>query len=466
MIPRLHHRKHGLGEKGLAFGRGELARPLRIYIDSENVSSSEALDLLVSFALHPQVEVLTTDGSTPDRVVVSTEKEHGYRPFNVEREDGAGFISGVAGNVPDVAREYAEPGDESKAERAMTLARGAADHGSDALVTMSDLLLERFPRNLVQDANPMRPEAAASLLGLFLRARDDFVFSIGPKLSEGIDREGFYFVVMRELTPSSWRWFSGCADSANHTQNESLAMIAQSGLERIEYALRARDRLHERLQLPATRDTATDAIFYFNVALLMLGGAFDAMALVAHRTHGITMNEHLVGWGRAQWTRELRRSNSPLAQLMDERQPHRDARDLVAVLRNTIHSDALRSITRQSPGLRDERVVVPAAPAERLVEITTRLASPSDFGLSPERGLTFVERAVSAREREVTYVEPGVYIEAILPLVAEAMNAIMDATPVETLPGVNAANLLSVRTRHEDHRADTRRRIRLLAGLD
>lgn len=398
-------------------------------------------------------------------MVVAIEKEHGYRPFNVERADGSGFISGVAGNFPDVAREYAEPGDESEAERVMTLARGAADHGSDALVTTSDLLLDRFPRNLVQEANPMTPQEAASLLGLFLRARDDFVFSIGPNYSERIDREGFYFVVMRELTPSSWRWFSGCADSANHTQDDGLAMIAQSGMERIEYALRARDRLHERLQLPATRDTATDAIFYFNVALLMLGGVFDAMALVAHRTHGITLDEHLVGWGRAQWTRELRRANPTLGQLMDEGQAHRDARDLVAVLRNTIHSDALRSITWQSPGLRDERVVVPAAVAGRLVEITTRLGSPAEFGLSPERGLTYVEPGVPPREQEITYVEPGVYIEAILPLVAEAINAIMDATPVETLPGVNAANLLSVSASEQDHRAQTRSRIRLLAGI-
>lgn len=465
MIPRLHHRKYGLGEKGLAFGRGELARPLRIYIDSDNVSSSEALDLLVSFAPHPQVDVLTTDGSTPDRVVVGPlDAKHGYRPFNVERADGTGFISGVAGNMPDVAREFAEPGDESEAERLMTLARGAADHGSDALVTTSDLLLDGFPRNLVQEANPMPPEAAASLLGLFLRARDDFVFSIGPNYSERIDREGFYFVVMRELTPSSWRWFSACADNANHTQDDGLAMIAQSGMERIEYALRARDRLHERLQLPPTRDTATDAIFYFNVALLMLGGAFDAMALVAHRTHGITVDEHLVGWGRAKWTPDLRRANPTLAQLMDRRQPHRDARDLVAVMRNTIHSDALRSVTWQSPGMRDERVVVPTAVAERLVEITNRLGSPAEFGLSPERGFTYVEPGVS-REQEVTYVEPGVYVEAIFPLVAEAMNAIMDATPVETLPGVDAASLLSPPPNGESYRAETRSRIRLLAGL-
>jgi hypothetical protein len=73
------------------------------------------------------VEVLATDGSTPDRLVVGPlDAKHGYRPFNVERADGSGFISGVRGNAPDIATEYAEPGQEAEAERVMTLARRAA----------------------------------------------------------------------------------------------------------------------------------------------------------------------------------------------------------------------------------------------------------------------------------------------------------------------------------------------------
>jgi hypothetical protein len=133
-------------------------------------------------------------------------------------------------------------------------------------------------------------------------------------------------------------------------------------------------------------------------------------------------------------------------------------------MRNTIHSDALRSVTWQSPGTRDERIVVPAATAERLVEITSRLGSPADFGLSPESGFTIAAPGASPRERQVTYVEPGVYVEAVFPLVARAMNAIMDATPVDKLPGVDAGTLLRP-PKNDEGRAATRARIRLLAGL-
>lgn len=451
-MPRLHHRRWR-SEKEFAFGRGALARPLRIYIDSDNVPGGESLDLLRSFASHEQVEVLTTDGSTPDRVVVGIDMEPGgYRPFNVERKGSGGFISGVAGNIPDHAPEFAEPGGESEAIRAMTLARGAADHGSDALVTNSDLLLDRFPRNLVQEANPMSPEAAVALLGLFLRAREDAAFSIEQNFRETLTRETFYFILMRDLTPSGWRWFSACVANSLHTNDDGLMMVAQSAMERIEHALRARDRLHERLQLPPTRETATDAIFYFNVLLLLLGGALDALALVAHRTHGISMEEHSVGWGRVQWTRELRRVNRPLAELMDQGQPHRDARDLVATMRNTIHSEAFRSITWHVGGTRDERITVPAGITDRIEKIANRLDSAAAFGLSRESD----GRA---------YVEPGVYVEATFPLVMEAMNAVMDATPVENLPGVEAGALMSGPPNDGFFSPARRGRVRLFSGI-
>ncbi len=297
----------------------------------------------------------------------------------------------------------------------------------------------------------MPPHEAVALLGLFLRARDDFVFSIQPKYTEKMDRGAFYMILMRDLIPSSWHWFSACVASAHHCQNDRLMILAQSAMERVEYALRARDRLHERLQIPQTRDTGTDAIFYFNVVLLMLGGALDAIALVAHRTHGISLDEHLVGWTRRQWMEALRRVDPAMAQLMDEGEPHRDSRDLVAVLRNTIHSDALRTVTWQTGGVRDERVVVPGGVAGRLEEIANRLGASTDFGLS--------------RELDEMYVDPGVFVEATLPRIAGAMNALMDATPVEDLPGVDPAALMSGPPHDAFFSAGMRSRVRMLGGF-
>jgi hypothetical protein len=59
MIPRIVEPRSIRREKRLAFGRGDNARPLRIFIDSSAVSQSEALSILLGFAHHEQVEVIS-----------------------------------------------------------------------------------------------------------------------------------------------------------------------------------------------------------------------------------------------------------------------------------------------------------------------------------------------------------------------------------------------------------------------
>jgi hypothetical protein len=63
------------------------------------------------------------------------------------------------------------------------------------------------------------------------------------------------------------------------------------------------------------------------------------------------------------------------------------------------------------------------------------------------------------------YVDPGVYLEAVLPLITEALSVIMDATPVETLSGVDAATLSQGPPDDDLFRPAVRQRLRLLAGL-
>ena len=399
--------------------------------------------------------MVSTDGSTPDRVVVGThDAQRGYTPWEIERADGSAVRSGVPGDIPQQAHEFVRPGEEADAERAVALAIGARDLGSDALVTMNPLLLDGFPRDVVEGVNPMPPEAAVSLLGLYLRVREDFALELQPGFRERFDRRLFYLVLMRDLTPSGWRWFSACVANYVHSSNDDLMLLAQSGMERLERALRARDRLHEQLQLPPTTDRATEAIFYLDVMLLMLGGAFDATAVVAHRIHGLSAPEHAVGWGNTSWMSELGQVNQPLVDLMTKEQPHRDARELVAVLRNTIHSAALRRETWQAAGRdRSERIVVPERAAKRLERVVGRLASLEVFGL--------------ARDPRALYVEPGVYAEAVIPRAADALNAIMDATPVETLAGVNPGELPAGPPDDDGVFSPAiRKRVRMLGGID
>ena len=145
-------------------------------------------------------------------------------------------------------------------------------------------------------------------------------------------------------------------------------------------------------------------------------------------------------------------ANQHLGSLMSPKQPSRDARELVAILRNTIHSQALRTITHHSGGNRDELVVVPREIERELEDVLARLGEASDFG---------VERRSDGR----LYIRPGTYIEVALPLIATALNAIMDATPVEQLPDVDPARLISGPGSDQVFAPENRKRVWQLGGI-
>ncbi len=441
-------------QEQFAFGRGKSARGLRIFVDGETVPDSPELDVLLTFAHHPEVEVIGTDDRFSQRLRVGAyDDQHAYTPWNIEFDGGRTLSSGVMGpDIQRIGRQFAEAGQEERAERATVMVHGAGDHDGDAFATADPLLLERLPRNVIEGGNPMMVADAVALLGLFLRVREDFALDLGEGYRFSFDRSGFYFVLMRDLTPSGWRWFSASVAHSHHAQDDQLIMTAQSAMERLERSLRARDRMHEKLQLPASRDLSDEAIFYFDVALLMLSGAFDGLAQVAHIVHSLGGSERLVGWGSKSWMKQLQTANPGLTQMMTRAQPHRDARELVALLRNTIHQEGFRTIMWQGGGTRRERVLVPPGIEKDLEAILARVGTAADHG---------VARQADGR----LYIEPGIYIEKILPPVLAAINAVMDATPVETLPGVDPTKLLTAAPDEDMFSATNRQRIRLLSGI-
>jgi hypothetical protein len=448
------------GKGKFAFGRGDKARPLRIYVDGETVPDSPEFEILLRFAHHPEIEVIGTDDRFPNRLTVEpcdpAAGRLDFSGFKLDFEGGKRWSSGIVlgAQTPELGRSYADPGAEERGARAMVMARGAAKYDSDAFVTTDPLLLERVPQNLVEGANLMSLREALAVLGLFLRSRQDFAVDLTDTYRYNYDRGLFYWVMVRDLTPAGWRWFSGCVANWTHTSDEGLLFAGQTVLERIERTLRARDRMHENLQLPDSIDAATEAVFYFDTALFQLGGAFDSLAKVAHVAHGLgAVGDRRVGWGRQDWMQKLSAANPALAQMMSGTHRHRDGRELVAVLRNSIHQEMLRLETWHKRGQRSERIVVPRDIETELEALVLRCGTLDDFGLT---------RETNGR----LHLAPGVYLEAILPRAMEAMNAIMDATPVENLPGADPAKLLTgPPTDDRTFHPDIVERVRLLGGV-
>jgi hypothetical protein len=355
----------------------------------------------------------------------------------------------------EVAR--ATSADVAEAEAGIVVAAAAEQITCDVVATQSAYLLSGAPRSLVKRANPVSPEDAAALVGLYLRLDGDFSIDYGKEWKDALGRHFSYFVLMRELLPAAWRWFSGCMAHSASGGDEDLAMIAQSGMERVDRALRARDRLHGELQQPSGLETIEEALFYFDVTLLMLGGAFDVTALVADAVHGLNTPPHRVSWASTDWLRKTGQTNQTLARLMIPGQPSRDARELVAVLRNTIHGQSMGTISYQASGRpREQLIVLPKSVESKFEQLIHRQPHASAFG---------VERLPSQH----LSVDPGCYIEALFPRALAALSAIMDATPVERLAGVDATKLMTGPPQEETfdnifHPA-IRKRLRLLAGF-
>jgi hypothetical protein len=97
-----------------------------------------------------------------------------------------------------------------------------------------------------------------------------------------MNRGLYYWVGTRELLPSAWRWFSACVQHSRDIRNDNLLLLGQSVLQRVQRALQVRDEVHIALNKPQDNDTADDALSSLDVALLLLMGAVDATARVAH----------------------------------------------------------------------------------------------------------------------------------------------------------------------------------------
>jgi len=190
--------------------------------------------------------------------------------------------------------------EEDAAYRELVVAAACSQRRIDALVTDSAFLLGR-PWGV--RGNPMPPAAAVTSLGLFLRLRGDFHISGHLRLDRGM----FYGLAAWELVPEAWRCVSACRAAGQAIGRDSFWVLARAVVERMERALRARDRLHEQFQVPQNSDTADEALFYLDMLLVQLSGAFDALARVAHLGFGLPGTHRAASWRRTAWLARLGR---------------------------------------------------------------------------------------------------------------------------------------------------------------
>lgn len=430
------------------------ARPLRVVIDLEcsdyDNGDVQQVNLLRGLLKHDAFETLQYNqlGAPPDAKRVAYlggDAAEGWMEVHPVTQSGdmtheivwahadgvtTAAISGDLARGEDLTSDltYADdnPSDAARRRHDDSVAMAAASEaGCDVLVTNRPFLL--------QGACPMpgevtacAPDEALAVVGLFLRSRGIYAAwatpEHGPTLT--LDRGLYFWVGTRALLPEGWRWFTHCvyADGSGEPEGD-LTLLAQSVFQRVGRALRLRDSLLRHMSGPQDNNVAEDALSDMDSILMVLMGAFDALARVAHRAAQIDGGEHMAGWQRRQWRTRLLETQPAFGALIGEGTRGADVLEVLRLLRNTVHGAALQPLgLGRGVGAREGTAVsLPSRDGESLVAVLQRRQWESHWGLVQFGGARF-------------YVQPdrviGHLLEEALPLI----NLLMGATPVEQFP--------------------------------
>ena len=443
-------------QRGALFEGRAPYRKLTVLLDADLLSEAESRgwgteSLLAGLLTLELIDGLRyADDGRPDEV---PRKEHEHLGTHVPgwvmlgtdngdrirkvRSSNAGLISSTAivGELPDVAAADATttaysdrtPDQASEQRRRDAVALQVADAiGADLFLTARPYLHEN-QWGVAGGVTLVGVDDALAIVGLYLRAQGSYVTwrGVDGRGTSTMNRGLFYWVGTRELLPAAWRWFTACVQHSNGGGDDRLIFVGQSVLQRTQRAIQARDEMHIALNRAPDNDTAEDALVAMDILLLLLMGAVDATARVAHTTLGLTSPPHSSGWQRKPWRKEVREVAPDLADLFKTGSKHLHALTILRLLRNAIHGEALQPLA-VGTGHRRVRTLVtlPHSDAAEVMKAIAALGGEAAWG---------VESLIPGR----LHFDPGQLIDELFPRVLELLNCVMDDTPVERLSHVS-----------------------------
>lgn len=346
-------------------------RPIKITIHSSSfheldAEQASALALLRELAMLGDIDVLDTDRSAAKSVEIG-DPEPGQDFYDVtvwnDGERGLGTYIPHPKQQRTTAQTLVLSADplhpEFQAALQDVVLVGAHNAlGRDVLITESRWIHDPRWRHGSRSANPRTILQAAQIVGLLLRSRNNYVFRGARKsLLDPIafSRSLFYLVLMRHRTPSMWRYYSACVASGDRRASE-IPAIGTSILSRCKHAIEARDHIGEAYYAPHSDGSSDHTTYHFDYLTLLLVGALDAQARIAHRAYGLkgTDRVNFRGGTSSGFVQGLRKAGAmPLYDLLIE--PRTEALlTLLFEIRNTIHSASLAShgyhTTGKGPG--------------------------------------------------------------------------------------------------------------------
>jgi hypothetical protein len=431
-------------------------RELRVLVDADllgtDISEWSIDSLLASLVTHEDIDLFrySDDGPPPGTpelsspwgtraaigwAVASPEPERGLISHRVVWSDGrsisygGGEVAVQAATMDTRADAYRDDPEGFAARRAAdAIAASAAETIKADLYITKREYLHQVSWSLGRGVTFCSPADALSLIGLYLRTQGEFLVWKDPasKSTYRFNKGLFYWVGARELLPAAWRWFTACVAHDFGEGTDDLTYLGGAVLQRVARALRARDDLLRAMNCKQDNYVADDALTALDTCLVFLMGAVDAVARVAHLVLDLPSDEaYQAAWQKGKWLKTVAAKASALSAVVATGTSGFDTLTILKLLRNTVHGAGLQALAVGRPGRRDETLVgLPRADSDRILAAADRCGGRQAWGL-----------------RELTpgrmHADPGILLERLLPAVAELLNELMAATPVERLSHVN-----------------------------
>lgn len=327
---------------------GERGRPLQILVDDATAKRGYALETLDELAGRLDAAVLHTDPKAQWRVEVADQPDvNGALAVRLVAPRGirVGAIPASLGRDAYSRALAAERrvGVEDVL-RLLRLDQVAHGFGADAIVTGLDMHRPTRPARAGLPEGFAGSSSACSLLGLYLRAHNDFTVRVDGRNSTFLEAESFYLTA----AASALHAHSGWVRAAQLVWRQGSAELVRllRGVEiRLARALRMRDYFAVRIRHWRPDDIWGECLMFFEAYLLFLDGAMDSAARFCDRAAGVLSHRGQLGW-RTPWVDALRASDSRLADVLEPQGRLRSAAGAVGVLRKGPDWAARHSVPR------------------------------------------------------------------------------------------------------------------------
>lgn len=413
------------------FMRGKDERPLRITLHSESLNDisedeKEVIELLRGLGNLAELEVFETGAGNFPQIVIKTNPKDDVIPVELIHKGITKMYTGIW-HKPEwsiVATHLLDPTEQGEKTirdmcNLLILAQAHRQVGGDILVTKSSLLLSKRDKSSIKETNPRTPIEAGQLVGLFLRSRDIYTCKAGASFQMNFGWHLFYWILARYRLPSMWRYFSACVASSK-TRGDDMQALGEAILTRAVRALEARDAIGIQFYMPQDNSTRDRMMYHFDYLTLVLAGAIDAQARVAHRIYHLPTQERYANFRRENYRNALKEKGAAELYEFASGEKFQNLLTLLYEPRNTIHGAILQTLGyKEASKPQHSFMSVPQPTDQKLWKAAEELGGTEAWGLT-------------SRLKEV-WLEPYSYASALVRESLHVIDAVAAATDVNRL---------------------------------